>query len=496
MQRTMEKKLLTVVVSAVLVFMTCVPVPSGRVYVDRGRYDEAQAAVPIVVVGGAVVFGTLLAAYGIYVVGTNSAAYEANLNSLYNDYATYNGLTSEQMESKMAEYVTSDGKIDIARANSDALFNSLPDYVQQNITNGNMSVGDNSASGRIGAVTIGSAVFKTYSSVPEIVSMADEKMSSSAGAGLPLIAYKISYNSYQNVDEYWFYYADESQSSKSFNESGSAIIRGKVYSTSVNYNRSSMSYTVNSRVWGPRSESFQSSSIYLNPDVDWTIPNYNTVTGLVDTGLGIVSSAVADGTATFPDVVVEPFEPTAEQLEAGYSTADVIAAINSGNAVLDGILDAVNNLPPLLRGILTPLLEILTYVSGGYAILNNLVAGPFTWLSQWWQILTGWWNSLLEWLGSTSFENVMNTVIDGVQAIPDGIRNLGDRILDGLGALPGALGLDGVLGGILDGVLSIPGVLEGLLSGVLDGVLAIPGEIALVVQAVTAWIHGSCRIRY
>lgn len=147
----LHDKVLGAVLCAVLVFWCAFPVPVGVRPVDEFTHEEADAVAPAIPV--IVVFGTALAAAGVYAAGASTGAYNNNLQALYNDFmrfaanegsANAANFDSEHMESTLSGAVTSSNKVDLGVLAASGMFGLLPSFLSWNGLSGSVNVGSTS----------------------------------------------------------------------------------------------------------------------------------------------------------------------------------------------------------------------------------------------------------------------------------------------------------------------------------------------------------------
>ena len=492
--QAVSKKAVTVVLAAVVVFMMAFPVPIKGLLIEKARYEQAKAN-PVIAVP--VILGTALAAAGVYVTGTTASQYNGNLESVYQGISNGTQWYSEawasyvqekgSFDAAMQSAITVDGEsINLQVLADEGFYDTVNQYTAYVIANNEAMTGASSIAANESCLCIGNAKYLFYSDVPSVFNdarMNDEKQAM-AQEGRVLVAWVDAHSSRWPV-RYHFYYA--TSANPAFTQQ-SITSANQLYMTNLKVVVFAGDNINSSRAWEEGSSLLLNpNSGYLNPGVTWESQSLDVRTeeSTKDGIVAVVADAIAQGIAEAPTSTVEPFTPTAEQLAEGYTSADVVEAINSGNETTSGIAEDVAALLPAvqgLAGLLSPLAGIAANVAGidtnVTSILSNvagLASAPFTWLAEWWATLTGWWNELLTWLGDTPFGNVMGTVISGVQALPGAIGGAATDVLGGIAAIPGAL--QGWLEGILDGVLSIPGSIAGVIEGIQQAVSDMAGAI-------------------
>lgn len=477
--RECAKKPLTVALAAVLVFMALFPVPVGARSLDRARFQEANAnpavAAPLIIT-------TALAACGVYVAGYDMTAYANNQQTISGQFIEFcaDNLYHEDIDAATAAIqsaVTPGGAIDMGVLSSLGILGLIPNFATGLLEGGQAVSGDNSLAGSTGVLYIGNKPFPTIQNTPSFLTNAQDKVARRTGRNdYDFVALWVGVSpTYNYIMRYYFYFAPSGATWNFYDyTSYQAVKSDGIYEVQINQDtRNGELTTFNA---DSVSVEFSNSSYLLNPDYEWVMRNEGVVTstGFVSTSAAVVNGTIAANTAAYPTTQVQPFEPTAEQLATGYDVSAILEAINSNTGTIEGVAAQLGS----IAGLLSPVAGIAANVQSikdAWTTTMTAQATPFPWLNSLLSPITAGVQAVQSWIGDTPFPNIMQTVLDGVQAIPDGIRNLGDD-------------LTGSLEGVLDGVLSIPGTLEGVLDGVLEGVKAIPGSIAQVIEAVQAGV--------
>lgn len=507
------KKPLTVALAAVLVLMALFPVPVGARSLDRARFQEANAnpalAAPLII-------GTALAACGVYVAGYDIAAYSSNRETISGQFVQFcaDNLYHEDIDAATAAIqsaVTPGGAVDMGVLSSLGILGLIPAFSEGLISSNQAVNGVSSLESMQGVLNIGNHQFAYASGIPAVVATHSSEQLAQAQANgyADLVAMSVATEKNGNVT-YQLYFTDASTMTASLYETTSggadySQLRLKFYGQVVTLTclntgayssgitnvttRNTISVCLN----GVRDLSAASTVDrfwYVYQGIEYPVTGYDVSNGMVSRATAVVNGEIAANTAAYPTSQVQPFEPTAEQLAAGYDTSSILDAINSNTGTVEGIAAQLGT----LAGLLSPVAGIAANVQSikdAWTNTSTAQTTPFPWLDALWDSLFGILGAtplpdllspitlgvqaVQSWIGDTPFPTIMQTVIDGVQAIPDGIRNLGQD-------------LTGSLEGLLDGVLSIPGTLEGVLDGVLEGVQAIPGSIEQVIEAVQAGV--------
>lgn len=467
--REYAKKPLTVAFAAVLVFMALFPVPVGARSLDRARFQEANAnpavAAPLIIT-------TALAACGVYVAGYDLSAYANNQQTISGQFLQFcaDNLYHEDIDAATAAIqsaVTPGGAIDMGVLSSLGILGLIPNFATGLIEGGQAVSGDNSLAGSTGVLYIGNSPFPTIQNMPSFLSNAQAEVARYTGRNdYDFVALKVNVSpTYDYIMMYYFYFAPSGATWNFYDYTSYQTVRSSgIYEVQINQDtRSGKLTTFNA---SSVNVGFSNSSYLLNPDYDWVMRDEGVVTskGFVSTSAAIVNGEIAANTAAYPTTQVQPFEPTAEQLAAGYDVSAILEAINSNTGTIEGVAAQLGS----IAGLLSPVAGIAANVQSikdAWTTTMTAQATPFPWLNALLSPITAGVQAVQSWIGDTPFPTIMQTVIDGVQAIPDGIRNVGDDILEGLGAIPGAIG-------------TASDVIVGGLQGVLDASLGLAGDIA------------------
>lgn len=453
------KKAVTVVLSAVIVFVMAFPVPMNVQLIDKARYEKANANP----VAAAVVVGTALAAYGVLVAGASTAEYTANLNSMYSDLESASGMTSAAFDSMLQGAVDSNGNIDLGYLAQQGFFGLVPSVVSNMVNNGNAIVGDNSSAAMNSVLKYGNLTWKSVSSAPsefsQVVGNYPDYNDWSKVIGYVKYRYEYQTNRYYR---YKFYYENNS-TNLSINSSDSNPYIG-TFATSLSvtiYDSGTVNYSKSNSVNAQLRvndvvNSTDSTSWYLNSNYSFpqTLSSLSKSVGSEASFVAAIKQAIIDGSASIPTSTVEAFNPTAEQLSTGYTTADVVEAVSSGTGEVTGSIQGLQDWFSNNWGIFG---QILAAILG---IASNVTA-------------------IADWAGTTPFPTIMSNVLNGITAIPGAISSAAGSLGDVLGD---------TLDDVVSGVNAIPGLLNGTLEGIRTGVLSIPASIADVVAAVQAGV--------
>lgn len=522
-----SRALIGAVLSMALV-VSLFPVPSGSTVLDRARYGRAEAIAPAVPV--AVVFATALAAYGVYIAGSGVASYEANRAQVYSDFMTANNLSSSEADSMMAGAVTPEGNIDLEALASSGFFGLVPALLSSMFDKGSAITGETSKNGSVDGVTIEGRSFPPMEMLPVEYARIDQTRVSEWGK-VALWYKKRVTNTYPSYDIWTFAYAE---SPVSINWVGNYYILNAKYVQIRKYDRTGFDspgyyetgqgFTLTPGVTG------------LNASIEYV--NGASVSEIVsvDNYAVVVEESVQNGSAVTPTNIVQVFEPTVEQLSAGYDSTTVLeaevaeqtatiadlqaqilaqaaqigmlqtsvegvqasvdglgAGIDDVNGNLGDILDALAPLVAPATGVLvmlSPLAAILTAVNAIVTSVQSIAgvatgvqSSPFAWLASWWQSLTGWWATLLQWLAVNDVASWWGTLSGWWQGLLDwvGATPIGQVIGAGVGVIDDAIA--DVVSGVLGLASDIAGVISAVNAGVaaivaaLDGVLA--GEVTI-----------------
>ena len=508
-EKTPRKIMGVVLVAALLV--CSFPVPTGNGLLDRLRVQRAEA-VPAVAVAAPVILATALAAYGVYVAGSSVGGYEANLDTFYQGMkgatdsysASWAQYCAEKgsFDNALQSAVDGNGNIQLQVLADNGFFDSARSYSLVCKDNGSLVVGESSNDAMSTAFHIGDVVWVTQDAHLEY-----ETVGTAAPSTHVLCAVRHTINT--NGTSYFRYYYVPNDAVWTISDDRKAITySGAGYSKIISVNNSvasessfnSTSTTVIRGVLG-------SASNNLAPGYNPSFGNVVTDAGYssVALGLGAISAGVVGGTAALPTSTVQPFEPTAEALEAGYSNADIIDAINTNtgtiegiSGTLDSILSGINPLAGILQAILTavsPVAGILTGVQSIDGIMTGLQSTPFGWLSSWWNTLQGYWQTLLGVMGATPLGTLIGNVTTGISTLGtdlgsylSGISTTLDSFWTGVGTWIGDTPIGQLVGSITTG---IGGVIDAL-GSFKDAVLEWLGDtpIAALIRAILDAIDG------
>lgn len=513
-----SRKVTSIALAAVLCFWMAFPV-SAFVKPERAEANPA-IAIPII-------FGTALAAGGVYVAGASMTQYNANLQSVYDGFQQATSQWSQSwgeyvsvqgsFEQAMNSCVTADGTIQLQTLADAGFFDSLNTYSAYCVQNGSMVEGVNSAIGRYSVADLGGYTVATCAGMP---AMFDIMTFETSGSYTVFGGYnEESGSNYVNskLCEPWgyAYFVDGETQSLRFNNNGEVVIPCMRVTWGIYENNAGAKTGRTTSASGYTLKVNGVNDPILNSQVDWSVgaegANYYTdVNKKVKAG---ASPAVIDGTATAPTSTVQPFEPTAEQISAGFDSSAVINAINSGTAETSaGINDVISTLTGTIGGVLNDIktgvngLEsaIGTAISTGASIvvsgvssaittgvntlstvLNDIktasqtieqtlggaisttltgiatgIAGIGTTLGDIWGDLQGWYTDWLAWVGTTPLGALIAQVIAALNA---GVLDLSGLLeLVNAGVLDLSTAIELVQTAVQDGVAEITGAIEGI----------------------------------
>lgn len=293
------------------------------------------------------VFATALTAGGVYIGGTTLTQYNANLDSIYDGFSQATGQWSQSwsdyvsakgsFDNAMNSCVTADGNIELQTLSDAGFFDSLDSYSAYCVSNGTMATGPSSLGTVTQSFNMYGMTFNTFSSVPwaNYFQTYIDQMQASNPSYVHMVSLLIQQNG-SNTD-YTLYYYDSDRVPVYDNSSYHSMYNNRktfryAYiqvnnSGGLNASRSGVSSTSsfdiydNTKVYDSASNTGFGS--YVNPDVTFVNANNPSVTGELvqgQEGLATYDAKVVPSTST-----VAPFEPTAEQLAAGYSSSDLVA---------------------------------------------------------------------------------------------------------------------------------------------------------------------------
>lgn len=434
------RKVTSTVISAVLLLYMAFPIT------DFQKPERAYANP-----GVAVLVGTAAAAFGVLVGGATVAQYDANLQALYDGFS---GATSQwtaswqqyvqdqgSFDQAVNSCVTANGEIQLATLQEHGFFDSLESYTAYCVNQGTMQAG-NTSTIQMSALKVNGYKFAVVGDSPENIGRAQNYVNQCVSQGYDkLVGFKKTKNGSDWDYNYYFGRSyDFTVTRASSNISGAYTLTcsgGFMYAymqiksdNSINTSRSQV-YTVStfdmpSNYYNEHATNgnYMAFTYSANPTMQnaTTEPYYGSV-------MANVSDDVLAGTATQPTATVQPFEPTAEQLANGYTSADIVEAINSGNAQtnasLDGILSAITT---TLGGILN---DIKTGVNGLETTIGNALTGALgsvlsgisttvgtisTTLGDIWGGVQGWYTDWLAWVGATPLGQLIAQIIAALQA--------------------------------------------------------------------------------
>lgn len=470
--------------AVVLFFAVCFPVPITD---DDIRYGQAYGYAGSAAAYAAL--GTIAAVAGLYFVATTDQDYQTAVANTFDSLCTQLNVSGASLESTLEGYANSKGEVNMAAVDP-SIISGLSSLANAGYQGGTVIEGDNSLGGPL--MYLSNVYFLTDGVEPDLSVFPANNQPPAGSIYLETIV--------QSNGNYRYVYMKSMNTFEVKNTSsgsgGVTRLNSKSYSPgrfpywSFDSEGNYLSYYTGASI-GINDYRDTSEVSHVNPAVPIIYGSDLPVRAVVADGVSAVATpALLSGAATVSGVY-DIFSPTAAQLEAGYSVADVVEAVNNNTGTVEGI---GNQLEDVLSGVAS----LSTTLSGINALVNTisttfsgLAQSPFAWLQSWWNTLSGWWAQLLAWLGASPFGTVMGTVISGVQAIPDGIRQLGDDITAGLDAIPGAIegilngDLVGVLEGILDGILDIPASIATDLAGVIDAIQSAVAELVAGLSAAT-----------
>lgn len=491
-ENEVTKRLTGAALAALLLFFACVPVPTNLQAWDRVRYQKAYAGAEIAVLGGTPgMLLTLMGMAGVYVACHSDGEWLENSAAVASDFAQFvneNGYVNEY-NCDISQYVDETGQnIDVQAAYDGGFYDMLQAYLASEGVSQTFENGNSSAAGTQKSSFVYNGVNYPAASEFPYAQYMTETTSEMLSQGKVLVgyAYEGTLASGYRLG-YTYYYAElpvafETNYTQAAGNTLKSIevLTGKSFQV---VKSDGSLYSIGSGTVNGRLTVYEtySSRYFLNAGVPIVV-NGNEVSatsGYTHAGVfdpATVSSRIGE-IANGAVSKVRVFEPTAEQLEAGYDYQTILqnelAGINTGIEGLDNILNS-----------------ILSVV----APLAGLVTAPFSWMQSWWNTLSGWWAELLawvratplgqfcstvtEWMGSTPFGNIAATVIDGVQAIPGAVARAGQAVLEGVQAIPGAI--SGTLEGIREGVLSLPLSIADVVAAVQAGVVDLTGALESV----------------
>lgn len=532
----LKEKALSVALVAALLFCTF-PVSTGVPVLDRGRYEQAHAIAPAI----PIIVATACAAAGVCIAGATTTTYDANLDSVYSGLKNGTGHWSSSwaqycqdkggFDAAMNSALTVDGQnIDLKVLTDAGFFDSLKSYTAYCLGNGTAVSGSSSSSSRADVMTIGGLDFNVSSDLPGYAGYVESEFNwvLSQNNGYQLAGMIVT-------DGTTRYVATTTNSVYYINNNGKlAHMRGAIVGGLIDGEP---------KVWKDNYYvvAFDPVTSVLYSGYDFSgVEDYDGVSEK-DPASFVVSGSMADALdgvdVELPSATVQPFEPTAEQLEAGYTSADVIAVeVGEIGQTTGEISEDVASILTGVGGILTalsPLAGILTAVNTISGVVSGVQSSPFSWLQTWWNTLSGWWASLLsmlgdtplstllgplagiadivaaltgqggvlEWLGNVTVGDLLTGVQSGVGsitgAISSGVTTMVNDVDTWLGTLNGwweglgdflGLGVDGLtLEGLLEGVLSgtIPLTLSGVIEAIQAAVDALTASIDGVLEGVT-----------
>lgn len=476
--------------------------PSGVSAYDRVRFGKAEATPAVLAVPA--ILATAAAAYGVYVTGTSLVDYNANVQALYDGYSNASSYWSQSwaaycqekgsFDNAMQSCVTADGEISLQQLTDAGFWDGLRQYSAFCVQQGTSGVAQTSIPETGYQYTLLGCSVPTCSDDPFDVpysSYAQGKINYAIEAGYQYFGYNRNYWTGQGTDyvSYCLYFNHVDIAGcndidvyplpvTTYTSGGNTFLKGAdtsgqscrryvividLYRSDNSLKKASTMLSETSFPNNANNQSFicqgRSIAVYSGGDV-------TQAGSLSSPFVTSVIQSVLDGTATIPTETVEPFEPTVEQLQAGYTYEDVVAAINSGSGAISADLSGIASQITGLTALLSPLAGIAANVQNIRDWWSSFATSTTTPIP-WYQAL---WNSLLGVLGNTPLATLLSPISSGVAAIQTwlGDTPFGD-----------------VMGDLLDGVLGIPDAVAqgaadvcGVLDGVLDASLGLAGDIA------------------
>lgn len=469
MENQITRRLTGAALAALLLFFACVPVPTNVQALDRVRYQKAYAGPEAVVLGGTpAMLLTLMGMAGVYVACNTDGEWLENSAALASDFAQFvneNGYVNEY-NCDISQYVDETGQnIDVSAAYAGGFYTMLQAYLDSESASQLMGEGANSVATHKKSVSIDGHDFPMTDSIPyanRVLSY--PSVQELTGQGFALVGYNAKQNGNYLTIDYMFVKSTLAEGIPvQLSYVGNEVYRADFQSgterkyvlvTMVN-NEISGSVSPSNGYWSHWQSNGLGLKMYTGANFSYqgatlvpgaAVSEYAGVfdPASVQARLGEIASGAVDK--------VRIFEPTAEQLEAGYDYQTImqneLAGINTG---IEGLDQAINT-------------------------LIGITSAISSWLSS--TLFGQYCANVTTWLGDTPFGNIMATVIDGVTDIPGHVDDAGEVVAGGIAALPGAI--EGVLERTFPDSVAIPGVLQ----DVLAGVQAIPATLADVVSAV------------
>jgi len=468
-ENQITRRLTGAALAALLLFFACVPVPTNVQALDRVRYQKAYAGPEAVVLGGTpAMLLTLMGMAGVYVACNTDGEWLENSAALASDFAQFvneNGYVNEY-NCDISQYVDETGQnIDVSAAYAGGFYTMLQAYLDSESASQLMGEGANSVATHKKSVSIDGHDFPMTDSIPyanRVLSY--PSVQELTGQGFALVGYNAKQNGNYLTIDYMFVKSTLAEGIPvQLSYVGNEVYRADFQSgterkyvlvTMVN-NEISGSVSPSNGYWSHWQSNGLGLKMYTGANFSYqgatlvpgaAVSEYAGVfdPASVQARLGEIASGAVDK--------VRIFEPTAEQLEAGYDYQTImqneLAGINTG---IEGLDQAINT-------------------------LIGITSAISSWLSS--TLFGQYCANVTTWLGDTPFGNIMATVIDGVTDIPGHVDDAGEVVAGGIAALPGAI--EGVLERTFPDSVAIPGVLQ----DVLAGVQAIPATLADVVSAV------------
>lgn len=492
------RKMCSLALAGVLVFFVACPVPSGIEDLDRARYGRAEA---VVQVAAPLAAATVAALAGIYIGTCSGMDWTAACNTVFNGFVDYMESDYATQGARFLNAVNSDGQIDTSRLDQD-LIADLTGYAASMYQSGHAVQGSSSNQAYEYGIYFGNYFFNGVST--PFTGFENLGLNWSDCIGV--------YRDLSSTNDKYFYLIGYESVAKTTSDPGVRVSSTNTYSVTINL--SSGQITTKKESGRFHLKSWEASH-YVNMAFAWpaSVSGWSISAGNHPVADIVLSSAMAAGTAAIPQGVYDVFEPTAEQLESGYSTEDIVEALNAGNEIAGDISGSVVQVLSSVQQIVQVLGTVNAGVGSMAAVVTGIASAPFTWLSD-------YMDFVMDWMGVGSFGAGISGVVSSVQAAQNGIEsglidvggavydvrntlsgellainanlramptlldlnNVMGTVISGVQAIPGAIG--GAVDDLLGGVADLPGALEGLLEGVLDGVLSLPDAISLAASGV------------
>lgn len=434
------RKVMGTVISAVLLLYMAFPIS------DFQKPERAYANPGVLVI-----FGTAAAAGGLLIGGATLAQYNVNLESVAQGFenatsqwsASWSQYVQDQgsFSNAMNSCVTASGTINLETLKDAGFFDSLHSYSAYCVQQGTMATGTNSYRAGVNVLTVGSDNYAIVNAPSDAVSWSQNYWSSVQGK----YVHAWRYDKHENGDVFITLYYGNTQSRTTLTVGDHYLTWTSAYAHTlkkdsqsgfVSYGaHSSVNTTIN--VYGNHGQNGSITYDYLVEGITYNVSG--AVNGTVpDDMVAVASPDLVAGNATAPTSTVQPFEPTAEQLSSGYTSADIVDAINSGNAQTNASLDSIlSAITTTLGGVLN---DIKTGVNGLETTIGAAVSGALgsvlsgiqttvgtvsTTLGDIWGGVQGWYTDWLAWVGATPLGQLIAQIIAALQ---DGVISLSQAI--------------------------------------------------------------------